>query len=103
MAGPKECDKETAPRGAGFSRSGLWRRGNRSRVHGHYREEGSAGPARNDMNPADSRHADALNLMMPLGRVGQPEEIASIANYLAGDEARFLAGASFTLDGGYTA
>ena len=55
------------------------------------------------MNPADSRHADALNLMMPLGRVGQPEEIASIANYLAGDEARFLAGASFTLDGGYTA
>jgi 3-oxoacyl-[acyl-carrier protein] reductase len=39
----------------------------------------------------------------PLGRVGQPEDVASMALYLASDEARFVTGATFVVDGGITA
>jgi 3-oxoacyl-[acyl-carrier protein] reductase len=39
----------------------------------------------------------------PLGRVGQPEDIAAMALFLASDEARFVTGASFVVDGGLTA
>jgi NAD(P)-dependent dehydrogenase (short-subunit alcohol dehydrogenase family) len=37
------------------------------------------------------------------GRVGQPEEIAALAVYLASDEAGFTTGANFVIDGGQTA
>ena len=36
----------------------------------------------------------------PIGRIGQPEEIAAIAVYLASDEAGFTTGAEFRVDGG---
>jgi NAD(P)-dependent dehydrogenase (short-subunit alcohol dehydrogenase family) len=36
----------------------------------------------------------------PLGRLGKPEEIASMALYLASDEARFITGGEFVVDGG---
>ena len=39
----------------------------------------------------------------PLGRMGQPEEIASVIAFLASDEASFVAAAAWTVDGGYTA
>lgn len=39
----------------------------------------------------------------PLGRLGQPEEVASMIAYLASDEAAFLTGATYLVDGGYTA
>jgi len=38
-----------------------------------------------------------------LGRFAKPEEIAAMALYLASDEARFVTGAEFTIDGGLTA
>jgi NAD(P)-dependent dehydrogenase (short-subunit alcohol dehydrogenase family) len=41
--------------------------------------------------------------MIPLGRLGTPEELASMAVYLASDESRFVTGAEFVFDGGYTA
>jgi meso-butanediol dehydrogenase/(S,S)-butanediol dehydrogenase/diacetyl reductase len=39
----------------------------------------------------------------PAGRLGQPEDIAAMAVWLAGDEAGFATGQFFTVDGGLTA
>jgi len=39
----------------------------------------------------------------PLGRFGQPQEIAGLAGFLAGDESAWTTGAAFTVDGGYSA
>lgn len=39
----------------------------------------------------------------PMGRLGQPEEMASVIAFLASDEASFVTGAEFVADGGYTA
>jgi 2-keto-3-deoxy-L-fuconate dehydrogenase len=44
-----------------------------------------------------------LRARQPMGRLGQPEEIASIVRYLASDEAAFVTGSLFTIDGGWTA
>ena len=45
----------------------------------------------------------ALLARQPLGRLGRPEEIASLVRYLASDEAAFVNGALFPIDGGWTA
>ena len=44
-----------------------------------------------------------LRARQPIGRLGQPEEIASMVRYLASDEAAFISGACFAIDGGWTA
>ena len=40
---------------------------------------------------------------MPLGRMGQPEDIAAGILYLASDESSFVTGAELVIDGGMTA
>jgi 2-keto-3-deoxy-L-fuconate dehydrogenase len=39
----------------------------------------------------------------PMGRLGTPEEVASLALYLASDESKFMTGQLHLLDGGWTA
>lgn len=39
----------------------------------------------------------------PMGRLGEPGEIANVIAFLASDEASFVTGAAWTVDGGYTA
>jgi NAD(P)-dependent dehydrogenase (short-subunit alcohol dehydrogenase family) len=39
---------------------------------------------------------------IPLGRVGQPEDVAAAVAYLASDQARHITGASLLIDGGQT-
>jgi 2-keto-3-deoxy-L-fuconate dehydrogenase len=38
----------------------------------------------------------------PMGRVGEPSEIAALALYLAGDESAFTTGTAIPVDGGFT-
>jgi NAD(P)-dependent dehydrogenase (short-subunit alcohol dehydrogenase family) len=40
---------------------------------------------------------------IPLGRIGQPRDIASVALFLASDESCFMTGAELVVDGGFTA
>jgi len=46
---------------------------------------------------------EQLRLRQPIGRLGRPAEIASMVRYLASDEAAFINGSVFTIDGGWTA
>ncbi|NGZ82751.1 3-oxoacyl-ACP reductase family protein [Duganella aceris] len=61
------------------------------------------GPVETDMNAPDQPHVPHVRAMMPVKRLGQPEEVASLVSYLAGAEAAFITGSSFTVDGGYSA
>ena len=44
-----------------------------------------------------------LNQRQPIGRLGRPEEIASLALFLSSKEAEFINGSVITIDGGWTA
>jgi NAD(P)-dependent dehydrogenase (short-subunit alcohol dehydrogenase family) len=57
--------------------------------------DGVAGAAGGDAMMA------ALIAQTPVGRVGQPEEVAAAAVFLASDESRFMAGSEVFVDGGY--
>jgi len=46
---------------------------------------------------------DAIMTQIPVGRLGQPEDIAWAAVYLASDEAAWVTGAMLAVDGGTTA
>ena len=45
----------------------------------------------------------AIDAAHPLGHMGEPDDIAWGAVYLASDEAKFVTGAELVIDGGYTA
>ena len=51
----------------------------------------------------DRAAAEAAAKSMPLGRVGEPSDIANCVLYLASDESRYVTGAEFTVDAGMTA
>ena len=56
-----------------------------------------------EMFRADPDYEAFLAGLHPLGRLGQPEEIAATAAFLASDEASFITGVTVPVDGGYTA
>lgn len=45
---------------------------------------------------------DSFRKQIPLGDYGQPEDLGPLALYLASDAARYVTGAVFVIDGGYT-
>jgi len=44
---------------------------------------------------------EKLAATQPIGRMGKPEEIAAMVYYLASDEASFITGSNFPIDGGF--
>ncbi|KEO71777.1 SDR family NAD(P)-dependent oxidoreductase [Anditalea andensis] len=44
---------------------------------------------------------DKLSKTQPIGRMGTPDEVASLAFYLCSDEASFITGSNFPVDGGF--
>ncbi|RYU78548.1 SDR family NAD(P)-dependent oxidoreductase [Hymenobacter persicinus] len=44
---------------------------------------------------------DKLSKSQPIGRMGRPEEVAALALYLCSDEAAFITGCDYPLDGGF--
>jgi NAD(P)-dependent dehydrogenase (short-subunit alcohol dehydrogenase family) len=46
---------------------------------------------------------EMLANLTPMGRLAQPQEIAAAIVFLASDDASFITGAEFVVDGGYTA
>ncbi|EGW35549.1 (R)-2-octanol dehydrogenase [Spathaspora passalidarum NRRL Y-27907] len=76
-------------------------------------EYGKKGIRVNSVNPAyiktplldilDRKVYDELVLRHPIGRLGEPEEIADAIAFLLSDNASFITGHSLLVDGGYTA
>lgn len=56
------------------------------------------GPTETDMTAS---MVEALRQIVPLRRVGRPDEIGALVSYLAGPESGYMTGASLTIDGGY--
>lgn len=50
----------------------------------------------------DPAHVAAVNLRTPMGRWGQPEDIAGPVLFLASDAAGFMTGTCLAIDGGYS-
>ena len=44
---------------------------------------------------------EKLSKTQPIGRMGQPDEVAQLALYLCSDEASFITGTDFPIDGGF--
>jgi glucose 1-dehydrogenase len=50
----------------------------------------------------DEQKLEYLLAQIPLGRLGQPGDVAGLAVFLASDDAGYVTGATFTVDGGLT-
>jgi NAD(P)-dependent dehydrogenase (short-subunit alcohol dehydrogenase family) len=56
------------------------------------------------MMPGDGQVAhDVIASRIPLGRYGQPDDVAGLLCFLASDEAAFLTGSVYMVDGGQNA
>jgi NAD(P)-dependent dehydrogenase (short-subunit alcohol dehydrogenase family) len=53
--------------------------------------------------PGGAEYLEAIERMHPMGRIGEPEEVAEAIAFLASDQASFITGAILPVDGGYLA
>ncbi len=60
------------------------------------------GPIDTDLNPANGPMAGFLTPLTALKRYGTADEVASLAAFLASDEASYITGATIDIDGGLT-
>lgn len=51
----------------------------------------------------DSRLISNLKRMIPMGRIGEPEDLKGVIVFLASDASRYVTGANISVDGGWTA
>jgi NAD(P)-dependent dehydrogenase (short-subunit alcohol dehydrogenase family) len=56
-----------------------------------------------ELEPGGPEYLSAIREMHPLGRLGEPAEVATAIAFLASDEASFITGALLPVDGGYLA
>lgn len=62
-----------------------------------------ASPMLDDIQGQRRKRLEGTLSRQPFQRAGRPEEVASLAVYLASDESLFCTGAQFTIDGGHNA
>ena len=55
------------------------------------------------VNYTDPEARRATEALIPLGRLGQPDDLAGAVLFLASDESRWVTGSTVTVDGGYLA
>ncbi|MBV8973317.1 MAG: SDR family oxidoreductase [Sphingomonadaceae bacterium] len=60
------------------------------------------GPIDTDMNPADGPFSSVMIQLTPLKRFGTVDEVASVAAFLASDEASYITGTTINVDGGFS-
>ncbi|AHE54164.1 SDR family NAD(P)-dependent oxidoreductase [Sphingomonas sanxanigenens] len=58
------------------------------------------GSTNTDMNPADGEFADFQRSLIPLGRYGEPRDVAAAVAFLASPAARQISGVVLNVDGG---
>lgn len=56
-----------------------------------------------DSGLTSQQYFEKVGKMHPIGRIGEPIDIAYMDLYLASDESKWVTGSEFTIDGGYTA
>ena len=61
------------------------------------------GPIETDANPDEGERAAMIKAMVPLGRYGQPREVAELVAFLASSAAGYITGAQILIDGGMLA
>jgi len=61
------------------------------------------GPIATEANPDEGERAAMIKTMVPLGRYGQPQEVAELVAFLASPAAAYITGTQILVDGGMLA